>query len=110
MCPHTCRMQRFNGLGSLVGEIGGYLKVMNHGELLSLNGLEGVTSTEDDLDISDNPKLQSLDGLSNIEQIGGYLRIYNNDDLTSLAGLEKVMEWTRVFFVFNLYTYVNPKP
>jgi hypothetical protein len=82
-----------NALISLLGldnmtSIGGELSIYGNAALSSLLGLEGLNHISGGCIIHDNNALISLTGLDNVTYIGGYFDIYSNDALTSLTGLE----------------------
>ena len=58
--------------------------------LISLAGLQNLSSVGEDLLIYNNDALPSLAGLQNLSSVGGYLSIGTNDALTSLAALENL--------------------
>ncbi len=55
--------------------------------ITDLSPLSGITSIETTLVIKDNPLLQSLDGLDNLESIGLIIAIENNAQLSDLSSL-----------------------
>ena len=58
--------------------------------LESLAGLNGLSSIGGNLSIQYNPILPNLSGLNAVEFVGGYLSIYNNSSMTTLTGLENI--------------------
>lgn len=58
--------------------------------ITNLNGLNGITGTDNSIFIVGNPQLTSLNGLSNLADIDVELKIENNDALTDLSGLENL--------------------
>ncbi len=77
------------------------MSIYNNSILVSLVGLENLTSFEGGLAIGGNSSLTSLAGLENITSVKGDLRIVNNNVLISLAGLENITS------VGYLYVYDN---
>jgi hypothetical protein len=67
-----------SGLENLTS-IGGSLSVLNNEALISLMGLEGLSSIEGDISIRGNIALTSLDGLDNLTSIAGDLIIGEGD-------------------------------
>ncbi len=59
-------------------------------DVVSLNGLNVLTSIGGGLSIKYTSDLTNLSGLDNVTFIGGYLDIIVNDDLTSFSGLDNV--------------------
>ena len=90
---HGNDITNLNGLNVLT-TIGGFLRIWGNASLVSLTGLENLTSIKGHLIIGDfqeeNLSLSSLTGLDNVTSIGGHLSINNNDALTSLTGLDNV--------------------
>ena len=81
-----------NGL-SVLTYIGGdfYIGSYYNGDnpsLMTLSGLENLTSVGGHVRIRYNVAITSLDGLENLNTVGGRLSIYNNDTLNNLSGLE----------------------
>ncbi len=68
----------------------GSLYIRFNNTLISLDGLENITSIRDDLRINGSDALTSLKALENITSVGGDLRIDNNYALTSLNGLKNI--------------------
>merc|ERR1712176_231513 len=68
--------------------IGGDLKLMDHKQLTSFTGLEGLSSVEGILEIKSNDELTSLAGLDGLTSVDGKLKIKYNDKLPSLSGLD----------------------
>ena len=58
--------------------------------LISLTGLDNITTVEGDVEIHLNPLLPDLTGLNKLESVGGRLSIESDTSLTSLTGLEKL--------------------
>ena len=83
------------GLSGLTGAIPGGIKIQNNDILLTLKGLEGLTSItgfDDDrgfsLTIEGHAKLQSIQALDNLLGVlPGALLVWNNDELESLQGV-----------------------
>jgi hypothetical protein len=73
------------GLGSLT-TIGNDLYISNNPSLTSLEGINALTSIGKDLYVADNP-LTSLTGLDNLDSIGGNLEIVNNTTLSTVEAL-----------------------
>ncbi len=58
--------------------------------LTNLAGLDNLTYIQGDIFIGNNSSLNSLEGLENLTNLGGSLDIYHNFSLTSLTGLENL--------------------
>lgn len=78
----------FNGLANLTNCLS--LKIIDNGSLVSLSGLENITSLAWYLYIQNNNSLVSLSGLDGIGSIGTSLLVVNNNSLTSLSGLDNI--------------------
>lgn len=63
--------------------------VIKESNITNVDSLDVLTRIDGNLNISDNPLLRNLEGLSNIEKVGT-IRIMNNESLTRLNGLEKI--------------------
>lgn len=77
---------------SVIQTIGGSLRIGDvywWTNLRNLDGLEGLTYVGSGIVIKNNPFLENIEGLSNVECVNDLL-IEKNDSLTSLVGLEKV--------------------
>ncbi len=70
--------------------LGGYFWVLNNDYLISLGGMESLTSLGDALVIEDNLNLMNMNGLINVDSVGGDLRITRNDAISSLLALENI--------------------
>jgi len=70
--------------------IGRYFYIESNNELANIDGLNGVTSIDGDLNIINNSALASLSGLSNLTTVDGFLYIANNTALVSLNGLQNI--------------------
>lgn len=73
------------------------LQVVNNDKLKSLNGLSSNLSTLRVLSITNNPQLVRLDGLNNLAALSrfGYIHLENNpllNDLTALSNLRKMAD------------------
>lgn len=64
-----------------------WLIIGSNEQLVSLNGLNNLTSVTNSVDIIDNQSLDNLEGLNSLSTIGGNLTIYFNDNLINLDGL-----------------------
>jgi len=85
----------FDGLVSLTGlegvtTIGGPAFVINMDVLESVAGLDNATSVDGDLWLENNPALESLTALSNVTSVDGFLIVRENDALTTLDGMEGI--------------------
>lgn len=60
---------------------------VTHSSLSNLDALSGLRSVSGTLEISDNPQLDDLRGLTQLRSVGGLL-VHGNAALDSLAGLE----------------------
>ncbi len=78
-----------SGLENLT-TVGGVLGIQNNVALTSLSGLENLTTVGGELYIGSNNSLTSLDGLENLTTVGEHIDIEDNAALTSLSGLEKL--------------------
>ncbi len=66
------------------------LKLWGNGSLLSLAGLNGITTINEGLIIQSNGALESLTGLETLENVQGSVEIYYNGLLKSLNGLKNL--------------------
>ncbi|MDH4002931.1 MAG: hypothetical protein OEU52_16985 [Xanthomonadales bacterium] len=83
--------------------------VINRNDALtSVAGLNLLTSTQGDIEISSNPKLVDLDGLSHITEIGGSLEIIDNALLSNIHGLS-LLTIVGHNLVQSLAIYGNPR-
>lgn len=57
-------------------------------DITNLDGLSGIQTTSNSIEIIGNPILASLSGLSNLTSISVELKINDNDALTDLSGLD----------------------
>jgi len=77
-----------NGLASLTA-VGGSLALSGTSSLVSLSGLNNITSINGNLQIA-NTALTGLSELSQLNTVGGNLEIGDNSEITSLIGLEGI--------------------
>ncbi|GAB5536272.1 MAG: hypothetical protein Rubg2KO_25210 [Rubricoccaceae bacterium] len=94
----------FDGLVSLTGlesvtTLDGPVYLFGMDVLESVAGLENVTSIGGDLWFEGNPALASLDALSRVTSVGGFLIVRDNDVLLTLDGLEAVASAETGLFV-----------
>jgi hypothetical protein len=80
---------------SILTTVGGDLVIQDSAALVSLAGLENLSSVGGNVGIGDrlfggNPALVSLTGLEGLASIGGDLIVLDNDALVSLTGLENL--------------------
>jgi hypothetical protein len=61
----------------------GSILIMENSSLISLSGLEGMTTIEGSITIIDNDVLTNLSGLDNLDLIGGEIWITNNNSLST---------------------------
>ncbi|MEA3477812.1 MAG: T9SS type A sorting domain-containing protein, partial [Bacteroidota bacterium] len=74
--------------------------VIIHGDnITNLNGLNAVTSFENDLQIMLNPALTNLTGLNNVNFVGNFLFISQNNALISLTGLDNLVSIGQDFHI-----------
>jgi len=73
----------------------GYLSIWNNASLVSLEGLEGITSFNFSY-IQENPSLINLNGLDNITNVTVHITIVDNMSLVSLSGLENLTQISTV--------------
>ncbi len=78
-----------NGLFGLT-ETSRWLKIEHNNSLNSIAGLQNVVNIDGELIISDNPSLENLNGLSNLASINGELAIQNNTILNNVDGLNNL--------------------
>jgi hypothetical protein len=103
------RFDRCNGLLNLNGlellNSTGTLEISECDYMVSLNGLSSLQIVKGLLRIWDNPRLQSLGGLSHVYHVGS-LDIYDNDDtgFGSLGGLNNLRQigWIQGGSVFRI--------
>jgi hypothetical protein len=77
---------------NVIQSIGGTLRIGDvywWTNLRNLDGLEGLTYIGGGIVINNNPFLENIEGLSNVECVSDLL-IEKNDSLISIAGLEKI--------------------
>ncbi|MGH1385689.1 thrombospondin type 3 repeat-containing protein [Kordia sp.] len=79
--PNLISLTGLDGLSSIQG----YLAIENNASLTSLNGLNGLNSITGLFRAVDNPSLLSLDGLNNLSSVGSILLISNCDQLQTIA-------------------------
>lgn len=84
----------------------GSVFINNSNRLVNLNGLEGLTELGG-LSIDGNQRLESLDGLENIEFIEGVFSINRNENLTNISGLENCEFINTSFFIGTIID--NPR-
>jgi len=92
-----------SGLESI--ETIGLLEISNNPNLQSLQGIENLKSTPIGIDIKDNPRLTSLVSFNNLsigqEIEGNGIGIRNNDALTNLNGFETISNFTGLVAVHD---------
>ncbi|MCY1019495.1 DUF7151 family protein [Pyxidicoccus sp. MSG2] len=66
------------------------VKVARNALLVGGDGPRYLVELSGDLDIVENPRLESLGAFGELEKVGGRVLLFNNAALTSLAGLEKL--------------------
>ena len=76
------------GLNSLQA-IGTVIGIVNNPNLINLVPLSGLVNVES-IQIRENSRLTSLNGLSGLSNLDGFISISNNEDLASLADLENI--------------------
>ncbi|MCW5924633.1 MAG: T9SS type A sorting domain-containing protein [Saprospiraceae bacterium] len=69
-------------------------------DIENLDGLSGIFTTANSIEIIDNPMLSSLSGLSNLTSIGVEFKLNNNDALPNLSGLEN-LSWIGGHFLIS---------
>lgn len=79
---------RAMGLPALL-EVGGGLSLAANPDLEDLGSMRHVTHLQD-LSITDDPVLASLEGLHGLEAVAGHVRIVGNASLTDLSGLRSL--------------------
>ena len=94
------QLLNFNGLSGIQSTHELYI-ADNH-NLLSLDGLESLTTITNYMSIAYNPLLNSISGLQNLNQVTNTLSILNNDSLLSLTGLEQITTAGQVSIGDNL--------
>lgn len=72
--------------------VGGTLGVVNNPALNSIQGLRNLEIVGNHLDIYGNDALVDLEGLNSVRTIGGVLQIWNNDNVTHIDALHMVEE------------------
>lgn len=82
---------------------GSELRIVNNSRIENLNGFQSLVSLGSNFDsglqISENPMLINLSGLSNINSDIGLLEINKNGNLTSLNGLENINYGAIIIFL-----------
>lgn len=64
------------------------LSISDNASLTSMNGLESLDTIAGNLGISYNPILNNIEALDNLSKIGGILTLSHNNNLENLHGLE----------------------
>ncbi len=80
-------LEGLNNVTSLIGSV----FVTNNDVLLNLNGLNNLTNVAQRFWIRDNPLLENIEALSLLSEIGRELEIRENHALLNLSGLESLI-------------------
>ena len=84
------------------------VEITGNNSLVSLNGLNALTGVGS-LDIAQNPILNDLQGLSQINSVSHDVFFYNNSSITSLDGLSDIISLSSVCFIMeDVYITDNP--
>ena len=94
---NTTNLTNLNDLAGL-DSVGG-LYILDNASLVSLSGLENLSSIDGNLHIINNDSLENLTGLENITSIGNELIISDNKSLTNLSGLQNL---TSIFYTLEI--------
>lgn len=100
----TTNLVNINGLLNITGPLAGRIWVGNNNNLISLSGLQNITSLGDRLVIINNPLIQDLSGLQGLTSVHSLepnaaissIIINANNALTSLNGLQNITSLTSV--------------
>ncbi len=95
--PSLISLTGLENLTSIRGDLG----ICRNDALTSLTGLDNLTSIWSDLWIWGNYALTSLTRLDNVTGIGGYLHIGYNNALTSLTGLDNLTSILAISIYYN---------
>jgi len=68
----------------------GWILISDNVKLISLSGLEKISSLTGDIYIGENQLLSNLEGLGSISFVGGALYIEANNSLVNLSGMENL--------------------
>jgi hypothetical protein len=77
------------------------LNISGNPLLTSLEGLSGLERLDGGITIQENPLLEDLSGLDNLHDFDGDLWIYRSDNLRSLHGLEQIETIRYLYIVEN---------
>jgi hypothetical protein len=80
----------FQSLTNLGSNFGSGLQIRNNSMLVSLSGLRNINSEIELLEVVDNDKLNSLDGINGIKF--NDIRILSNDNLTDFCAIKNAIE------------------
>ena len=84
-----------NGLNSLkTSEV---IEIKDNPALISMEGLNSLTTINQHFEISNNQSLSSLNGLNNLKSVYRNFWIVNNGSLNSLTGLNSLEKVDEVF-------------
>ena len=84
-----------------LNQINDDLTIRSNSSLLSLSGLDNVSSIGRNLNIDFNDNISSLSVFSNITQINGNLTLNSNQSITSLIGFENLNSISGAFNIFS---------
>lgn len=88
LMPQGTRLTNLAGLGAL-SHVQGGVKISYNNHLKNLSGIYGLISTEY-LTISNNDSLESIAGLSSLQEVGNYFHIIGNRSMTILSGMDSL--------------------
>jgi hypothetical protein len=95
-----------NGL-IVLNSIQGTLWIKNNPELISLAGLDSLTSVGEDLRILENDYITNLSGLGNLVYVGDRIMISSNDALSDFSGMDKLIETQGLLVIYNNDALIN---
>lgn len=92
---NNSHIKNLHGLQSLV-EVG-HLYLSDNSQLLSLDGLQSLSTIHTNLFINNCDSLSDIRALINVHDINGFIYITRNNLLTSLAGLDNLCDYAAEF-------------
>jgi hypothetical protein len=105
---NTNSLKNVNGLLNLDAALGGLY--LHRNQLQQVLGLEKLTSVSGALDLSENPKLSTLDGMGKLEYVGQTLNLSKNPALVDLTGISALSYVGGIIYVDNVAQYTaTPK-
>ena len=97
LMPQGTRLTNLAGLGALTHVQGG-VKISYNNHLKNLSGIYSLTSTEY-LTISNNDSLESIAGLSSLQEVGNFFHIIGNRSMITLSGMDSLTKVSGDFWI-----------